>query len=216
MTPVLRPNPIGLRLLFASLEDLIEVADPGRQLVGDGVGEDVVVDDRVVLDVDWRILKIVRKLGRGWRGLGALADEPGSGEVILFRERKIDLGDSVEAVPGEVAVRLIVARGIRAGERVRRPQRRVGAAAIEQVVCHWIVRNAIEVEQLIGIGLVGCGGFGGFGRGPDQELLFLKADKPEELVLDSRAANCEAIVFIAGCRLAGRRRGWSPERIRCD
>src|SRR5271155_1530000 len=72
-------------------EDLVEIADSCGQLVGHRWGNDAVVDERVILNVDGCVLKVWRKVRGCWRGLCALADEPLGRQVVLVGDLPIEL-----------------------------------------------------------------------------------------------------------------------------
>src|SRR5207302_10174045 len=66
----------GIERCVRIAEHLVEVADSRGKLIGHRRANNTVVDDGIVLNVDWRVFKIRRQVRGGWRSLRALAYEP--------------------------------------------------------------------------------------------------------------------------------------------
>jgi hypothetical protein len=62
----------GIEVGIGIAKDLVEVADTHGELIGHRWQREAVVDNRVVLNVDGRVLKVRGQLRRGWRSLRTL------------------------------------------------------------------------------------------------------------------------------------------------
>ncbi len=101
---------MGVKTIVCVTEHLVEVADTHRDLVGHRRGNDAVVDDGVVLNVDWSVFEVWCQCRSGWGSLCSLCDEPSGREVVFIGDFIIQLDEPIETVAGQVACGLIVIR----------------------------------------------------------------------------------------------------------
>src|ERR1700730_1900354 len=186
----------GIERCVEIAEHLVEVADSRGELIGHRRANNTVVDDGIVLNVDWRIFKVRSQVRGGWRSLGALAYEPPGGKMIFVGDVVIEFDNTVEAMAGQIAGGLIVFRLGRSGEGGGWPESLQRAVSVQQVHGHWVVRDAIEVEDRVGSSLI-CGRrFRCVIQSAYQEVLMFTTKKEEELVSENWCTNRETVVLI--------------------
>ena len=83
-------------------EGLVEEVEAECGLADESGGEGSVVDERPVLVVEGRLLKVGLEVRAGGSGLGADADESAEGDALALREGVIELEDAVVAASGFV------------------------------------------------------------------------------------------------------------------
>src|ERR1700724_124832 len=116
--------------------------------------------------------------------------------MIFVGDDVVQLDDAVEAMPGQIAGRLIVFRLGRSGECGGWPETLECTVSIEQVRSYRAVGYAVEVEDRVCSGLIGSRRFRCVIQSAYQEVLMLKRDKEEELIPENWGAYGETVVLI--------------------
>src|SRR5260370_13346171 len=116
--------------------------------------------------------------------------------MIFVGDVVVQLDDAVEAMPGQIAGRLIVFRVGRSGECGGWPESLECTVSIEQVRGYRARGYAIEVEDRICSGLICSRRFRCVIQSAYQEVLMLTSAKEEELTLKNWSTNGETVVLI--------------------
>src|ERR1700723_1667214 len=129
--------------------------------------------------------------------------------MIFVGDVVVQFDDTVEAMPGQIAGRLIVFRLGRSGECRGWPEALERAVSVQKVYGYRVVRHAVEVEDRIRKGLIGSRRFRRVIQSAYQEVLMFATTKEEELIAENWSTNGETVVLIPRCGL-GRGEGVLP------
>ena len=126
--------------------------------------------------------------------------------MILIGQLVVQLYETVETMPSQIAGCLIVFRAGRSSKCRGRPEGCERAGSVQQVRSYGVMGNAEVIEIRIGLGLIGGGRLCCLTFGADQKILVLAGEKEEKLVFNDRSTNGEAIVLQSRGGLAGAER----------